>query len=91
MTTELERLIASLLAGAALGVASLVTLRLNTVLYLKGRGALAPIGLHLARLATIGAVLVIAAKLGADVLVAVAVGFALARPPAINALGRHTP
>jgi len=72
-------------------VASLVTLRLNTALYLEGRGALAPIGLHLARLAIVGAVLVFAAKLGADVLLAVAVGFALARPMAIRALARRAP
>jgi hypothetical protein len=91
MTAEMGRLVLFLLAGAVLGAASLATLRLNTALYLEGRGVAAPIGLHLARLAVIGTALVFAAKLGADVLLAMAVGFALARPLAMKALARRTP
>ena len=91
MIAEMGRLVLFLMAGAVVGAASLATLRLNTGLYLQGRGIAAPIGLHLARLAVIGAILVFAAKLGADVLLAVAVGFALARPLVMKVLARRTP
>jgi hypothetical protein len=76
---EIARLVAFGLAGAALGLASFVTLRFNTTLYLDG-GMWRALGLHLARLAVVTLALVVAALQGAGPLIAMAAGLALARP-----------
>ncbi len=84
---EIARLAAFGLAGLLLGAASMASLRLNTDLYVGGR-VWGPIGLHLARLSIVAGVLVWMALQGAGPLLAVAGGLVLARPFAVQMLGR---
>ena len=87
IVSEIGRLAAFGLAGLLLGGASMASLRLNTDLYVGGR-VWAPIGLHLARLSIVAGVLVWTALQGAGPLLAVAGGLVLARPFAVQMLGR---
>jgi hypothetical protein len=84
---ELERLAAFGLAGLVLGAASMASLRLNTDLYVGG-GLWRPIGLHFARLSIMAGILVWTAFQGAGPLLCVAAGLVLARPIAVQTLGR---
>jgi hypothetical protein len=86
MIGEFARLAAFGVAGLALGLLSLASLRLNADLYLGG-GLARPIALHLARLGLIGGALVLVAHQGAGPLLACAAGLVLARPIALRLFG----